>query len=1371
MMRPISPIFAICICLLFVASMLAAPLDLSIAGENNDGKDGAESIYGDEIGDSADDPDPLVTLSHLMTQSEMEELRSTIGVYDGETTSAVKATGLRKPTADEWQAMVGNVTIVDRVTAPSLKASSSVDLSTSAFFPAIGDQGSLGSCGAWAEIYYALGYLTAKANGWTNASLNYPYELLSPLWTYDLQNGGYDMGSYLGANTEVAKTIGVATLATMPYKANANIWGSEEAWRDAAAHQAESYHTISYNALTEISTIKSLLSSGTPVVFSIYASEFMYNYADWKGNRNNIISSGEYSALEPNHAQTIVGYYDEMSDNGEQGVFKVANSWGSDFGVDGYYYITYDAFLELVSNGGEAGFVTLEEDAPSALAVWHYNVAPGRDARITVSAVSTTSGQALAKVEPYICAYTNGLPKVYAMPYFMCLDISSLSSYLGLSSVDIVLEIGSSVISYSSGESPTLSSFRVEEYAGGYRPGNASTITDQASGLPAVIPCQAYISQRPLSEISTADALDWDYPALSFAGNAQWVGVDSGNGSSSSLQSGDVGDRNSSMFIAFVDGPGTISFDWKVSSETDYDFLRFYVDGSLICGIAGEQSWARVHLVLPSGPHNLTWSYEKDEYVSAGDDCGWIDNVQWTGSEVIAYTGFEGTLSGMSCTDENVASGQDTWGVIGKRSNSGASSAWCAASGYGANGLPNMINRLYDTNMEGIMLMTLPDLSDHSLVQLTFHYWAATGSSSLSDRLYVEAYTVQGGWAQVWTQPSASSEGWDHAQVLLSNVTTMVRFGFHSDALNGNYEGVYLDDVLLTVADTVAPSSYVGPLPAYTSSNITALVCHVNDGTPVWDGHVQIYYSFGGSGTYSLYAPSYNPSGIWSVTSVIFYLEEAGNQEGEYRFYSVATDLKGNVESLPPSYDASTVFDLSAPTTAASTDVASPSSWNHQNVTVTLTPSDAASGVSFTMYRIDGGPWTSYSGSFIVSGDGSHTVRYYSVDAAGNTEITSSLVVKIDHDAPVLTITSPISWALVGNSVLTWSASDISGIVLTEVSTDGSNWTIVYGMTLALPLGDGPHTAYVRATDAAGWVSVASVYFILDSTEPSLILHSPAGGPYLNSSSVTISWSASDALSEIGHYEVSIDGIYWIFTTSTSYHFSGLEDGCWTIYVRAYDAAGNLRERTTSIIIDTVPPTAEVTPTGDGVAITSDIVIRFSETMSTASVIITVDGIQLPVSWSGNEARCTPSFLERDRHYAAVMHGQDLAGNEVGTTWTFETTGNGEISGTLTDEGGAPLANVIVKLSSGITTSTDAFGQYTFSNVTAGTYTMTVEQDGFEPLTLVVEVVGGESTSIGTSRLSAADGGGLGSDVLILALILALAIIIVLGMLMVKRRH
>jgi len=682
-----------------------------------------------------------------------------------------------------------------------------------------------------------------------------------------------------------------------------------------------------------------------------------------------------------------------------------------------------------------------------------------------------------------------------------------------------------------------------------------------------------------------------------------------------------------------------------------------------------------------------------------------------------------------------------------------------------------VINGYYDTNMESYLLMNLPDLTDHGLVHLTFHYWASTGGSSLPDRLYIEAYNVQGGWVQIWTQPLTFSGGWDHAQLHLSNGTTMVRFSFHSDALNDEYEGVYLDDIVLTVADTTVPSSFVGPLPAFTSSNTTALACHVIDGSAQWDGNLQIYYSFGGSGTYTLYAPSNNPSGVWSGTSVMFYFDEVGGQQGEYRFYSVATDLTGNMENEPLFYDASTIYDHTAPVTAVSTDGASPPHWNPYNVTVTLTLSDTSSGVSSIRYRIDSGPWTEYGDSFIVSGDGSHTVQYYSIDAAGNTEIIRSIVVRIDMSAPVLTITAPTSSEFVGSSVLTWFASDNSGIMLTEVSFDGSTWTSVYGTTYEFQAGDGFHPAYVKVTDAAGHATVASVSFIQDSTGPDLVLFPPVDGSYLNTSSVTITWSASDALSLIGHYEVSIDGITWISTTSTSHFFTDLDDGCCTLYVRAYDAAGNLCERSVSVIIDTVAPTAEVTPTGDSVDMTSDIVIQFSETMRTASVIITVDGVQTPISWSGNEARCTPPFLERDRHYSVVVHGQDLAGNEVGTTWMFSSVGTGDISGTLTNEEGTPLANVIVELSSGMTTSTNAFGQYTFSNITAGSYTINVEQEGFEPLTMDVKVVGGEGTSMGTSRLSAADDGNVGSNALLLALILALATTIVLGTVMVKRRY
>lgn len=84
-----------------------------------------------------------------------------------------------------------------------------------------------------------------------------------------------------------------------------------------------------------------------------------------------------------------------------------------------------------------------------------------------------------------------------------------------------------------------------------------------------------------------------------------------------------------------VTGPGVLAFDWKVSSEQDYDVLRFYEVGvggtNQISGTG--VGWARVSTEVPGDAetsHTFRWEYEKDpigDYV--GEDAGWVDAITW----------------------------------------------------------------------------------------------------------------------------------------------------------------------------------------------------------------------------------------------------------------------------------------------------------------------------------------------------------------------------------------------------------------------------------------------------------------------------------------------------------------------------------------------------------------------------------------------------------------------------------------------------------------------------------------------------------------------------------------------------------------------
>ena len=98
---------------------------------------------------------------------------------------------------------------------------------------------------------------------------------------------------------------------------------------------------------------------------------------------------------------------------------------------------------------------------------------------------------------------------------------------------------------------------------------------------------------------------------------------------------------NSSDTVSFIqttvqmEAGETLSFDWSVSSESSYDKLIFYVNGSRRDDISGNVSFIAYTFTAPSSnTYTFKWAYEKDYSVNSGSDMGYLDNVIYSGDDV-----------------------------------------------------------------------------------------------------------------------------------------------------------------------------------------------------------------------------------------------------------------------------------------------------------------------------------------------------------------------------------------------------------------------------------------------------------------------------------------------------------------------------------------------------------------------------------------------------------------------------------------------------------------------------------------------------------------------------------------------------------------
>ncbi len=117
---------------------------------------------------------------------------------------------------------------------------------------------------------------------------------------------------------------------------------------------------------------------------------------------------------------------------------------------------------------------------------------------------------------------------------------------------------------------------------------------------------------------------DWQFE------NVEWSITDSEKYEGNfSAQSGSIGNSSSSSLMIEYDAgaAATISFYKKVSSEGNYDFLRFFIDGVEQGAWSGEVDWTIEEFDVSEGVHAFTWTYSKDVSQTGGSDAAWVDYI------------------------------------------------------------------------------------------------------------------------------------------------------------------------------------------------------------------------------------------------------------------------------------------------------------------------------------------------------------------------------------------------------------------------------------------------------------------------------------------------------------------------------------------------------------------------------------------------------------------------------------------------------------------------------------------------------------------------------------------------------------------------
>jgi hypothetical protein len=236
---------------------------------------------------------------------------------------------------------------------------------------------------------------------------------------------------------------------------------------------------------------------------------------------------------------------------------------------------------------------------------------------------------------------------------------------------------------------------------------------------------------------------------------------------------------------------------------------------------------------------------------------------------------------------------------------------------------------------------------------------------------------------------------------------------------------------------------------------------------------------------------------------------------------------------------------------------------------VTLTATDAHSGVGSVEYRLDGGAWTVYTTPVGVD-SGAHTVTYRATDVAGNVAATGTAQVLVAPSASAMVSGSGAGGWLGGDASFTLAVTGAGAAeAIAEYRLQGGDW-VTYTQAVDLPAGVYDVDWRLRQGDDV--VGSGAVPVKVDLAPPTV-------GATVSGRTVTV--TATDAASGVASVEYRLDGGAWAPYGAPV----DLDAAAHTVEFSATDVVGNASEVGSIEVEAALGPVATTLPTVTGSAV------------------------------------------------------------------------------------------------------------------------------------------------------------------------------------------